>query len=103
MEHHAPTPNVLRGENKDCFKRYYPIESYGIIGNMRTSAHVCKDTGSIDWFCFPHFSSPSMFGRLLDSGRGGYFMIDTCSRAKTTKVGVSRVIPFLARCPVRQF
>ena len=44
---------------------YQPIENYGIIGNMRTVALVGMN-GSIDWYCYPHFDSPSIFGALLD-------------------------------------
>ena len=53
---------------------YQPIENYGIIGNMRTSALVGID-GSIDWFCFPRFDSPSMFAAILDEAKGGRFRI----------------------------
>jgi len=53
---------------------YLPIQDYGIIGNMRSVALVGIN-GSIDWFCFPHFDSPSMFGRLIDENKGGYFNI----------------------------
>src|SRR5262245_18190475 len=51
-----------------------PIENYGIIGNMHTVALVGMN-GSIDWFCCPHFESPSVFARILDDGRGGFFRI----------------------------
>lgn len=54
---------------------YQPIENYGIIGNMQTSALIGKN-GSLDWFCFPHFDSPSIFGALLDSEKGGSFAIE---------------------------
>jgi GH15 family glucan-1,4-alpha-glucosidase len=53
---------------------YQPIENYGIIGNMRTVALVGMN-GSIDWCCYPHFDSPSIFGAILDDAKGGRFRI----------------------------
>jgi GH15 family glucan-1,4-alpha-glucosidase len=53
---------------------YLPIEDYGIIGNLRTAALVGAN-GSIDWFCYPHFDSPSIFAAILDDKKGGYFRI----------------------------
>ncbi|UCG12148.1 MAG: glycoside hydrolase family 15 protein [Deltaproteobacteria bacterium] len=53
---------------------YQPIENYGIIGDMHTVALVGMN-GSIDWFCFPHFDSPSVFAAILDDQKGGYFKI----------------------------
>ena len=53
---------------------YQAIENYAIIGNMRSAALVGL-TGSIDWFCFPHFDSPSLFASILDDGKGGHFKI----------------------------
>ena len=53
---------------------YQPIENYGIIGNMRTVALVGMN-GSIDWYCYPHFDSPSIFGAILDDQKGGRFQI----------------------------
>lgn len=41
---------------------------------MRSAALVGTN-GSIDWFCFPHFDSPSIFAALLDDDRGGRFQI----------------------------
>ena len=57
---------------------YQPIENYGIIGNMRTVALVGMN-GSIDWYCYPHFDSPSIFGAILDDKNGGYFQISAAS------------------------
>jgi GH15 family glucan-1,4-alpha-glucosidase len=53
---------------------YQPIENYGIIGNMRTVALVGMN-GSIDWYCYPQFDSPSIFGAILDEKKGGRFQI----------------------------
>ncbi len=53
---------------------YQPIENYGVIGNMRTAALVGMN-GSIDWYCFPAFDSPSVFGAILDDQKGGSFSI----------------------------
>jgi GH15 family glucan-1,4-alpha-glucosidase len=53
---------------------YQPIENYGLIGNMQTTALVGMN-GSIDWFCFPHFDSPSVFCAILDDAKGGRFKI----------------------------
>lgn len=57
---------------------YQPIENYGIVGDMHTVALVGMN-GSIDWFCFPRFDSPSVFAAILDDERGGRFRITpTC-------------------------
>jgi GH15 family glucan-1,4-alpha-glucosidase len=53
---------------------YQPIEDYGVVGNLRTTALIGKN-GSLDWFCFPNFDSPSVFGAILDERKGGYFRI----------------------------
>jgi GH15 family glucan-1,4-alpha-glucosidase len=58
---------------------YQPIENYGLIGNMRTAALVGRDA-SIDWFCYPNFDSPSLFGALLDDSKGGRYSIDVLGK-----------------------
>jgi GH15 family glucan-1,4-alpha-glucosidase len=63
---------------------YQPIEDYGIIGNLRTAALIAKN-GSIDWFCFPHFDSPSVFGAILDDHKGGHFRIAPTSEEISRK------------------
>ena len=63
---------------------YLPIEEYGLIGNMRTSALVGVN-GSIDWFCFPYFDSPSVFGAVLDDRKGGWCKIASHGNEATHK------------------
>ena len=53
---------------------YQPIENYGIIGDLHTVALVGMD-GSIDYMCFPKFDSPSIFLKILDHEKGGYFSL----------------------------
>jgi GH15 family glucan-1,4-alpha-glucosidase len=55
-------------------KEYLPIEDYALIGDLHTVALVGKN-GSMDWCCLPRFDSPSVFGALLDAGKGGSFRI----------------------------
>ena len=53
-------------------REYPPIEDHGIIGNLYTVALVTKQ-GSIDFFCYPNYDSPTLFGALLDKDKGGSF------------------------------
>ncbi|MGI8934246.1 glycoside hydrolase family 15 protein [Leptolyngbya sp. BC1307] len=55
---------------------YQPIENYGLIGNMRTTALVGLNA-SIDWFCHPRHDSPSIFAAILDGQKGGHFKIES--------------------------
>ncbi|ADD04728.1 glycoside hydrolase family protein (homolog to trehalase) [Natrialba magadii ATCC 43099] len=53
---------------------YPPLRDYGSIGNDDRCALVSR-YGSIDWCCFPHLESPSVFARLLDATDGGHFTV----------------------------
>ena len=66
-----PNQNLLIMKND---KGYLPIEDYGLIGNLHTSALVSKQ-GSIDFLPFDRFDSPTVFGALLDREKGGRFSI----------------------------
>ena len=62
---------------------YLPIEDYAPIGDLHTVALVGTN-GSIDWCCLPRFVSPSVFGALLDAGKGGFFRIAPADEAGIT-------------------
>ncbi len=58
----------------DGVRGYLPIEHYGAIGNLHTVALVGRN-GSIDWCSLPELDRPSVFGGILDAGRGGRFRV----------------------------
>ncbi len=66
--------------NNDRKTHYKKISDYGAIGNLRSVALVGKD-GAIDWCCFPHLDSPSVFASLLDHRRGGSFRVSPTGRS----------------------
>jgi len=53
---------------------YLPIAEHGIVGDLHSIALVGTD-GTIDWYCYPRFDSPSVFASILDAERGGFFRI----------------------------
>ncbi|WP_328540294.1 glycoside hydrolase family 15 protein [Streptomyces sp. NBC_00344] len=67
-------------DSRDTATDYLPIAEHGLIGDLRTAALIGTD-GRIDWFCAPRFDSPSVFGSLLDSRRGGHWRISPDCRA----------------------
>lgn len=55
-------------------ERQSNIAAHGIIGDMRSAALV-NDRGSVDFFCWPEFDSPSIFCSLLDTPEAGIFQL----------------------------
>jgi GH15 family glucan-1,4-alpha-glucosidase len=50
------------------------IEEYALIGDCETAALV-DTSGSIDWICWPDFSSDACFAALLGTKENGYWKI----------------------------
>jgi GH15 family glucan-1,4-alpha-glucosidase len=62
------------GTSEQPSPHYQPIENYGVIGDLTTTALVGMNA-SIDFMCFPHFDSPTIFAALLDHAKGGSFQL----------------------------
>jgi GH15 family glucan-1,4-alpha-glucosidase len=60
------------------------IEDYALIGDMETAALVDRN-GSIDWLCWPDFSSAACFAALLGSEENGRWKISPAEGEFTTE------------------
>jgi GH15 family glucan-1,4-alpha-glucosidase len=63
---------------------YLPIAEHGLVGDLHTVALVGTN-GTIDWYCCPHFDSPSVFGSILDKDKGGCYAIHPADGAWESK------------------
>jgi GH15 family glucan-1,4-alpha-glucosidase len=66
--------NLDQTDLRPFLTAYQPIENYGIIGDLNTTALIGLN-GSIDFLCFPDFDSPTIFAALLDKDKGGFYSI----------------------------
>jgi GH15 family glucan-1,4-alpha-glucosidase len=60
------------------------IEDYCLIGDLETAALVSRE-GSIDWLCWPDFSSGACFAALLGTHDHGYWKISPAGKVKATR------------------
>jgi len=60
------------------------IEDYALIGDCETAALVSRD-GSIDWLCWPCFSSPAVFAALLGTRDHGFWKIAPTAKVKANR------------------
>jgi GH15 family glucan-1,4-alpha-glucosidase len=68
-------PRAVRHRSpKHASHRPASIADYGFLSDCRSAALVANN-GSVDWLCWPRFDSPSLFGKILDSDKGGSFVI----------------------------
>ena len=81
MAHLTQEPQARPGA---ALPGYVPIAEHGIIGDLHTAALVATE-GTIDWYCCPHFDSPSVFAAILDRQRGGYYRIAPATLGWTPK------------------
>jgi GH15 family glucan-1,4-alpha-glucosidase len=59
-----------------------PIEDYALIGDCQTGALVSR-SGSIDWLCWPTFSSGACFAAILGTRDHGHWQIVPTKKLKS--------------------
>jgi GH15 family glucan-1,4-alpha-glucosidase len=75
MERKKKTTGPLHGSR---------IEDYCMIGDCETAALVSRE-GSIDWLCWPTFSSAACFAALLGTRDHGYWQISPVGKVKAVR------------------
>jgi GH15 family glucan-1,4-alpha-glucosidase len=66
------------------------IGDYAVLSDRHSAALTSRD-GSVDWLCFPHFDSPSVFGRLLGE-EAGYWSLRVLGATSVTRRYIERTM-----------
>ncbi len=70
---------------KQTAQRNKRIEDYAMIGDCETAALVSRD-GSVDWLCWPSFSSGACFSALLGTEEHGFWRLSPVDKViRTTR------------------
>jgi GH15 family glucan-1,4-alpha-glucosidase len=78
-------PKWIKKTNLNRKNMAAKIEDYALIGDCETAALVDRN-GSIDWLCWPDFSSDACFAALLGNEENGYWRITPAhGKWKTTR------------------
>jgi GH15 family glucan-1,4-alpha-glucosidase len=75
---------VGRTKGKNAGLHGSRIEDYCLIGDLETAALVSRE-GSIDWLCWPDFSSGACFAALLGTRDHGYWKISPAGKVKAIR------------------
>jgi alpha,alpha-trehalase len=76
-------PAAAVGE-KDSSVSSHAIGDYAVLSDRHSAALTSRD-GSVDWLCFPHFDSPSVFARLLGLHAGHWSLRATGATSITRR------------------
>src|SRR5882757_1538009 len=77
-------PVAERKKVKNGLLKGSPIEDYALIGDCQTGALVSL-SGSIDWLCWPDFSSGACFAALLGTEDHGHWQIVPAKKIKSAR------------------
>ena len=87
------TASTVLGAAKAA-ERHFPIAELGVIGDRRTAAVIGPD-GTVLWLCLPDYDSRPVFGRLLDSERGGYWRLGPATGTATRAISPTPMFSLL--------
>ncbi len=66
------------------------IGDYAVLSDRHSAALTSRD-GSVDWLCFPHFDSPSVFARLLGQ-QAGHWSLKAADATSITRRYLDRTM-----------